>query len=410
MQIHHLENPVQRYAWGSVDGISDILGLANPGGEPLAEVWMGAHPSAPSIVTVDGKKCGLDELVRQAPAECLGPAILKTFGPTLPFLFKILSAGTPLSIQAHPNKRKAELGYEHENQGEIPVDAHERCYRDSNHKPEMVVALSRFELVCGFRPVAEILENMRLVAPGEFGRALERLERDPSRVELSVFIYSLISANQRSRARLLAAASMHITEALESRTVPAGSEGAFKWALRIMEIFPGDVGAIFPLVLNHVVLEPGEAAFIAPGELHAHLKGTCLEIMANSDNVIRGALTSKFVDLAELVSVLGFNPGRLPIVRPLAVAPCEDAYPVFVPDFRLSRITVGSGRRYTRASRGPEILLCVSGAAEISCPGEAALPLGRGEAAFVAADACDYALAAASPEAVVFRASVPELP
>ena len=410
MRIHRLENPVQRYAWGSVDGISDILGIANPGGGPLAEVWMGAHPCAPSTAMVDGEKCGLDELVRRAPSECLGPAILKALGPTLPFLFKILSAGTPLSIQAHPNKRRAELGYERENQGGIPVDAPERCYRDSNHKPEMVVALSRFELVCGFRPIAEILENLRLVAPNEFGRSLERLERDPSRGELSDFLHGLISANQRTRDGLLAAVSRHITDALEAKTIPVGGEGAFQWVMRIMEIFPGDVGAIFPLVLNHVVLEPGEAAFIAPGELHAHLKGTCLEIMANSDNVIRGALTSKFVDLDELVSVLSFNPGNLPIVRPLAVAPCEYAYPVYVPDFRLSRISVGSGRRYTRVSRGPEILLCVSGAAEISCPGEVALPLGRGESAFVAADACDYAIAAETSEAVVFRASVPGLP
>jgi mannose-6-phosphate isomerase len=412
MRIYRLENPVQRYAWGSVNGISDALGIPNPGGGPLAEVWMGAHPSAPSTAIVNGSKVGLDELIRRDPQEALGASVVDKLGSSLPFLFKVLSAGTPLSIQAHPSKRKAQLGFERENLGGIPVDASERNYRDPNHKPEMAVALTRFELICGFRPVAEIIENMRLVAPGEFERALERLERDPSRVELSVFFYGLISADERAHSQLLASASKGISAALDSGTVPAGRGEAFRWVLRIMEFFPGDVGAVLPLILNHVVLEPGQAAFIAPGELHAHLAGTCLEIMANSDNVIRGALTKKFVDLPELVSVLSFNPERVMPVLPSAVAPCEEAYPICVPDFEISKISVGPGRAYRRGSRGPEILLCVSGAAELRCPGEASLRLGRGEAAFVADDACDYELAAAggAPEAVVYRASVPKIP
>ena len=426
MRIYRLENPVQRYAWGSVDGISETLGIPNPGGGPLAEIWMGAHPSAPSKAIVEGSKIGLDELIRRSPQEALGASVVAKLGSSLPFLFKVLSAGTPLSIQAHPSKRKAQLGFERESLGGIPVDAAERNYRDPNHKPEMAVALTRFELICGFRPVPEIIENMRLVAPGEFERALERLERDPSRVELSVFFYGLISADERAHAKLLAAASKGIAAALDSGLVPAGREEAFRWVLRIMEFFPGDVGAILPLVLNHVVLEPGQAAFIAPGELHAHLTGTCLEIMANSDNVIRGALTKKFVDLPELVSVLSFNPERVTPVLPSEVAPCEEAYPICVPDFEISKVSVGSGRSYRRSSRGPEILLCASGKAELRCPGNAKdeerLVLMRGEAAFVAADACDYELTTATggmaangagtaaADAVVYRASVPQIP
>jgi mannose-6-phosphate isomerase len=425
MRIYHLENPVQRYAWGSVDGMTETLGIPNPGGGPLAEIWMGAHPSAPSTAIVEGAKVGLDELIRRGPAEALGANVVDRLGNSLPFLFKVLSAGTPLSIQAHPSKRKAQLGFERENLGGIPVDASERNYRDPNHKPEMAVALTRFELICGFRPVAEIIENMRLVAPGEFERALERLERDPSRVELSVFFYGLISADERAHARLLAAASAGVSAALDSGKVPAGREGAFRWVLRIMDYFPGDVGAVLPLVLNHVALEPGQAAFVAPGELHAHLSGTCLEIMANSDNVIRGALTKKFVDLPELVSVLSFNPERVTPVIPSTVAPCEEAYPIFVPDFEISKISVEGSDRYRRSSRSPEILLCTSGEAQILCPGQPPLSLGRGDAAFVAADACDYELLAAAGPApssdatkggdaprgtVVFRASVPQIP
>jgi mannose-6-phosphate isomerase len=426
MRIYRLENPIQRYAWGSANGITDTLGIPNPGGGPLAEVWMGAHPSAPSTVCVAGVRIGLDELVRRSPVGVLGPKVLDELGPTLPFLFKVLSAGTPLSIQAHPSKRKARLGFDHEEHGGIPVDAPERNYRDPNHKPEMAVALTRFELICGFRPVCEIVENMRLVAPGEFERALERLERDPNRVELSVFFYSLISADERLRAQFLANASRRIAAVLETKNYPVGSEGAFRWALRIMDIFPGDVGAILPLVLNHIVLEPGEAAFIAPGELHAHLTGTCLEIMANSDNVIRGALTPKFVDLPELVSVLSFNPEKVQPVLPSVTAAYEETYPTFVPDFELSRISVGTKQRYRRRSRGPEILLCASGKAGMICPGSSAqdlsrfdeesvennssIVLERGETAFAAADACDYEIVGVGSDAVVFRASVPQIP
>jgi mannose-6-phosphate isomerase len=411
MRIYRLENPVQRYAWGSANGISEALGIPNPGGGPIAEVWMGAHPSAPSTAVVDDRRIGLDELVRSDPADILGPAVLDKLGRTLPFLFKVLSAGTPLSIQAHPSKRKAQLGFERENHGGIPVDAPERNYRDPNHKPEMAVALTHFELICGFRPVSEILENMSLVAPGDFARSLERLQRDPNRVELSVFFYSLISSDERSKALLLANALTRISEALREGGLPPEREGAFRWVLRIMEFFPGDVGAILPLVLNHVVLEPGEAAFIAPGELHAHLTGTCLEIMANSDNVIRGALTPKFVDLPELVSVLSFNPERVQAVLPRAIAPFEEAYPTFVPDFEISRIALAQGNRYRRSTRGPEILLCASGGVEVGCGGEAPLRLERGESAFVSADACDYEIvAAAGGEARVFRASVPSIP
>ncbi len=408
MRIYRLENPAQRYAWGSASGITEALGIPNPGGGPLAEIWMGAHPSAPSTALVEGGRVGLDALIGRDPEAYLGETVVDRFGDSLPFLFKALSAGKPLSIQAHPSKRKARIGFERENLAGTPIDAPERNYRDPNHKPEMVVALTRFELICGFRPVGEIIENMRIAAKGEFERALDRLERDPGRVELSVFFYGLISLSERDRVRILAEAAERIRAALESGSTPRGMESTYRWCLRIGEIFPSDVGALLPLILNHVVLEPGQAAFVAPGELHAHLSGTCLEIMANSDNVIRGALTPKFIDIPELVSVLSFNPEPLLPVAPSPSADCESAYPVYVPDFQISRIAVGPRAAYRRSTRGPEILLCGSGSVEISCL-KGKLPLGRGQSAFVAADACDYEIRAAR-EALVYRASVPEIP
>lgn len=410
MRIYRLDNPVQRYAWGSVNGITEALGIPNPGGAPLAEVWMGAHPSAPSTVLEGESRIGLDELVRRDPAAALGAQVVERLGPSLPFLFKVLSAGSPLSIQAHPSKRKAELGFERENLASIPLDAPDRNYRDPNHKPEMVVALTRFEMICGFRPVAEIIENMRQIVPGEFERDLERLERDPGRVELSVLFYALMSTDARSRDRLLAAASGRVAAALGSGSLSASRAGALRWTQSLMDYFPGDMGALLPLMLNYLVLEPGEAAFVAPGELHAHLAGTCFEIMANSDNVLRGGLTKKHVDVAELVSVLSFNPASLVVERPSPVAPFEEAYPAYVPDFAISRIALSPGDEYRRSSPGPDILLCESGEVELGGEGEW-LPLRRGESAFAAADSGLYRLRPrGSGRAVVFRAHLPNEP
>ena len=160
MRIYRLENPAQRYAWGSASGITEALGIPNPGGGPLAEIWMGAHPSAPSTALVEGGRVGLDALIGRDPEAYLGETVVDRFGDSLPFLFKALSAGKPLSIQAHPSKRKARIGFERENLAGTPIDAPERNYRDPNHKPEMVVALTRFELICGFRPGGEIIEKL----------------------------------------------------------------------------------------------------------------------------------------------------------------------------------------------------------------------------------------------------------
>jgi mannose-6-phosphate isomerase len=409
MLIYRLENPVQRYIWGSATGLSEALGIPNPGGGPLAELWMGAHPSAPSTAYVAGRRVRLDELIRSDPESVLGKKVVERLGPALPFLFKALSAGMPLSIQAHPGKRKAAIGFDRENLSGIPVDAPERNYRDANHKPEMAVALTRFELLCGFRPIPEIIENARIAAPQEYGRILGRLAKNPGRVELSVFFYTMISADERIRAPLLSNARAGIESALKAGSLPKERVEAFEWVLRLMDIFPDDMGALMPLILNHLILEPGEGAFIAPGELHAHLSGTCLEIMANSDNVIRGALSKKHVDIPELVSVLSFNPERLEPLRPGPSTGAEEPYPVLVPDFQLSRLRLAPDRSYRRSSSGPEILVCVEGRAEISCAGEAPLRLARGESAFVEEGAGRYVLAS-TEESVVFRAAVPEFP
>ncbi|HRY53551.1 MAG TPA: mannose-6-phosphate isomerase, class I [Spirochaetia bacterium] len=411
MRIYKLDNPVQRYAWGSRDGIASALGVPNPGGGPFAELWMGAHPSAPSQVEAEGRKLGLDELIAADPEACLGSVCVERFGRELPFLFKALSAGSPLSIQAHPGKRKAELGFERENLSGIPVDAPERNYRDPNHKPEASVALTRLELLCGFRPIAEIIENVRALGSGRYSHAFDRLERNPGRAELSVLFYGIVSAEEGIRHETLEHARRDVEELLASGGVPPGREGAFRWVLRLMELFPGDIGALAPLVLNLVEVETGQSVAIAPGELHAYLSGTCLELMANSDNVIRGALTGKHVDLPELVSVLSFNPERVRPVGPEPASGGEECYPLFVPDFQISRITLRPGEPWERRGSGPEILLCAQGEAEIAggAPGSGGLRLARGESAFAAADSGRLS-ARAEGGALLYRAFVPEIP
>jgi len=403
MRVYSLENPVQRYDWGSPDGLASALGVPNPEGGPVAELWMGAHPKAPSLALVEGRRVALDALVAAEPEAVLGPASVARFGPALPFLFKALSAGAPLSIQAHPAKRKAERGFERENLAGIPRDAPERNYRDANHKPEMAVALTRFEGLCGFRPVEEIVENIRLLSPDGHSRIAGRLERNPGRVELSVLFYSTISAPEEDKQAALARVRPRVERLLAEGGLGPAREKALRWAKRLFELFPGDIGALAPLLLNLVALEPGEAVFIGAGELHAYLEGTALEIMANSDNVIRGGLTRKHVDVPELISVLTFSPATPVVFGPERVSESEELYPAFAPDFQLSRLRPRRGSPLRRSPLGPEILLCGEGAFAIR-EGGGAVELSRGASAFVRADAEEYEI---EGEGTLFAASVP---
>ncbi|NLJ46407.1 MAG: mannose-6-phosphate isomerase, class I, partial [Treponema sp.] len=189
MPIFRLENPIQHYDWGTADAIPGLLGIDNPDGKPCAELWMGAHPKAPSIAETEDGPVPLDRLIARAPIPALGPTVAERFGPVLPFLFKVLSAAKPLSIQAHPPRFKAERGFAKENLEAVPLDAPERNYKDPNHKPEMLVALEDFEGLCGFRPIPEILGLIRKVAPREYDQIAGNLDRNPGKVELSVLFY-----------------------------------------------------------------------------------------------------------------------------------------------------------------------------------------------------------------------------
>ena len=376
-----LKNPVQPYAWGSPTAIPQLLGV-EPSGAPQAELWLGAHPSAPSEVVGDGP---LDAVIARAPAALLGGPVVARFGPGLPFLLKVLAAAQPLSLQAHPSLAQAKEGFAREEAAGVPRTAAHRNYKDANHKPELICALGPFHALCGFRRVADSVALLRAL-----GLPLaDRLEREGLKATLA-HVMTLPEAERKALAASVA-------EACAARP-PKGFEAECAWGVKLAKQYPGDVGLVGALLLNLVTLQDGEALYLPAGNLHAYLEGLGVELMANSDNVLRGGLTPKHVDVPELLSVLSFEDGPAKVLTP-AGAP-EAVYETPAPEFRLSRVDVAGP--VTLARRGPEVLLVTRGEVDVTCGGEV-LDLAQGESVFVGADEDTLEL---DGEGRVFRATV----
>jgi mannose-6-phosphate isomerase len=347
-----LEGFPRDYAWGSHTAIQTLLGRPVDG-RPIAELWFGAHPHAPS--RVDGST--LDKLIDADPERALGAQVIAQFGARLPFLLKILAAERALSIQVHPSLEQAASGYAREDAGGVPRDAPDRNYRDANHKPELLCALTAFEALCGFRPVSETLALLDELAIPELAFLADKLRGpDPLRAAF---------------AAVLSDSAAH--EALPALVARASENGPLHAVHLAATDFPGDVGALLALLLNYVRLEPGEAVYLGAGNVHAYLRGTGVEVMANSDNVLRCGLTPKHVDVLEVLRIADFSEladPRWPAVGGQFVVP--------VPDFALTRLDLEE--RTGLDDSGPTIVLCTSGAAQV---GEVALQ--PGHAAFVPA-------------------------
>jgi mannose-6-phosphate isomerase len=368
-----LMNTVRHYPWGSRTVIPELLGEASPAEQPYAELWMGAHPDAPSVLS---NGTPLDKAIEEEPEALLGPEVRERFGTRLPFLMKVLAAEQPLSLQAHPTNEQARAGFAAEEAAGVPRDDPTRTFKDPFHKPELLLALTTFEALCGFRPVEESLHCLAKLQVPELKPTIAALARGGLRAAIPQLIAlspehrtALVSAVAEAAGRFVAA---HDPEFINT----------YRWAASLAETYPGDPGVVISLMCNHLKLAPGEAVFLPAGNLHAYLAGAGVEVMAGSDNVLRGGLTGKHVDLAALIEVLDFSDGRVPVIHPV-LGPGGLRYPVPVEDFDLTRCQLDA-QAGTLTTRGPQLLLCTEGSAVLaSADGEVTLE--KGESAFVPA-------------------------
>ena len=359
-----MKNTVQEYAWGSLTAIAELLGDASPAKTPQAELWMGSHPKAPSMVSCDGSWISLLELIEKNPVRILGKKVSEKFNNRLPYLFKVLAAAKPLSIQAHPSRDQAKQGFERENRQKIPLDAYNRNYKDDNHKPECICALTLFWALSGFRKISSIVGLMEKICPQGLKKQLDTLRGKQSSMELKNFFQTLMVMNHEQQEQIIA-------HAVSSAKRFTDDDPAYKWMVDLHKEYPADIGVFSPILLNLICLNPGQAMFLPAGELHAYLDGVGIELMANSDNVLRGGLTPKHIDIPELLNVLNFEEREVNILETKQINNCERVYSSSAEEFILSVIHLKQGMRYNSpAHRSIEILLCTDGNATIGGPGE----------------------------------------
>jgi mannose-6-phosphate isomerase len=394
--IRELDNTIQPYAWGSRQVLAELRGDAGPAPGPEAELWMGAHPLAPSRLR--GGAQTLQTAIDAEPESLLGARVLDEYGQKLPFLLKVLAAATPLSLQAHPSATQAAAGYAADQAAGIALDAPHRNYKDPNHKPELICALSEFWALCGFRDVHTTLELLReLDVP-----ALAELERTLAAEPNEVGISRAFSALNHATADAQHTWAEQTTRACQARSAQSQRfADELSWAARVGELYPGDVGVVSSLLLNLVRLEPDDAIYLPAGNLHAYLGGTGVEIMASSDNVLRGGLTPKHVNVPELLRILDFRPLAVEVLKPIAHG-LERVYAAPAREFRLSYFDLTESSCTVRVE-GPEIWLVTSGSFELKSATSTPLSLKRGSSAFVAASTGQLTLRG---NGRIFRASV----
>ena len=399
--VLRLENPIQHYAWGSRSAIAELCNRPVPSPEPEAELWMGAHPKAPSRVTGNGEAVPLDAVIAGDPDAVLGPRVARRFGGRLPFLFKVLAAAEPLSIQAHPDRDQARRGFERENRAGIPLDAGHRNYRDANHKPEIICALTDFWGLNGFRAMDDLRRQLKRFCPDAAGALLSGGASAAPGQDLERLFDRLLGMEGREKDTI-------IDEAVGQAQGYSAADPIGRWIVALQEAYPGDIGVLAPIVLNLVHLKPGQAMYLPARQLHAYLKGVGIELMANSDNVLRGGLTAKHVDVEELMRVLNFDPHGLEILTPKDRLACEKIYPTSAEEFSLGIIQVDSHCTYaTDQIIGPEILLCVRGEGEIRWDDAAAsMRISQGDTFLIPAAVSRYAISGA---AEIYRAAVGDL-
>ena len=398
-KIGLLKNIIQEYAWGSRTAILELLGQSVPADKPQAELWMGAHPKAPSQVLADGLWRSLPEVIQESPEETLGQEVAARFSNKLPFLFKVLAAAKPLSIQAHPNKEQAGQGFARENELGIPLDAPHRNYRDDNHKPEIICALTPFWALNGFRKIEEtlsLLEEARI--PG-LAEIVSSLRSHPNRDGLKKFFNDLMTTDSGKQRKI-------VEQAVNSAEKRTHEESVWTWMIKLNEEYPGDMGVLSPIFLNLIRLEPQQAMYLPAGELHGYLEGVGIELMANSDNVLRGGLTPKHIDVQELLAVLNFTDGDLNILSPENLTPGEAIYSTEAEEFVLSVIRIKKAAPFSSpGDRSVEMMMCTEGEVSVTDLSAGDITrLTRGISIIVPAAVRQYSI---EGDGILYKAAVP---
>lgn len=389
--MQKLNNSLQNYAWGSKTALTDLYGIENPQGLPMAELWMGAHPKNPSTVQINGESRSLREMIAAHPRAMLGDAVAARFGE-LPFLFKVLCADQPLSIQVHPGKAAAEAGFARENAAGIPLSAAERNYKDANHKPELVYALTPFQAMNGFRELHDIVSLLQPVSGAH--PAIAHFLENATEETLSALFATLLSLQDAEKTRALGV----LKSVLDTR-----DGEPWDTVRAIARDYPQDSGLFSPLLLNVITLQPGEAMFLFAETPHAYLHGVALEVMANSDNVLRAGLTPKFIDIPELLANLKFQPKP---ANALLTTPQQQGdsqiFPIPVDDFAFA-IHALSATPQALAQQSAALLFCIEGQAVIEKAGQQLL-LQPGESCFIAASESPVSAAGTGRLARVYNA------
>jgi mannose-6-phosphate isomerase len=377
-----MENTIQDYVWGSRTAISKLLGIDNPDNNHQAELWMGAHHNGCSKIKVDGKTQLLSDFINQDKVAVLTATTAAQFGE-LPYLFKVLAAGNALSIQVHPNKEQAEAGFAKEELAGIPRTARHRNYKDPNHKPELVYALTRYHAMNGFREFAEIIALFQKVNITVIAELVSEFAAQPTSAGLKTFFSAILSLQGEVKDAavkvLLEYADVHKEEEL------------FATILELAQQYPGDIGLLSPLMLNVITLQPGEAMFLHACTPHAYIRGTGLEIMANSDNVLRAGLTPKHIDVDELVACTLFEAISFHELHFMPQEKEEGLYFVTpVDDFKLAILE--SAEQLTISMQSAEILLALDNELTVMQPSCEMLTISKGHSVFIPAYTRQYLL------------------
>lgn len=371
--MYRLQNPRRGYDWGSTTLIQQLAGIPIDGSR-LAEIWMGAHPDAPSTAVCAGRSESLDDLIVRFPDEMLGEKVRARFGTRLPFLAKILAAAKGLSIQVHPSSAQAQSGFARENALGISLDDPRRTYRDSSHKPEMLYALTPMELLSGLREPEQAAKLVEALAIEDLTELVDCLRSgsDAAQSMRAAFEW-LLSQRQDSG---------WVALVRENTEVMRWGRPEMKAVYELTGQFPNDPGVIAPLLMNYEQIRPGQVIFTGAGTLHAYLRGMAIEVMGASDNVLRAALTSKYVDTEAVLSIGDYRPGLADFLVGATQGSGRQDYTVDgIEDFALSLLTVCGGDEAVGPESGPRIAVCTQGSVELS--GTDVVELGPGDSAFI---------------------------